>query len=74
MITDLFEYFLKKDDVKGVEHYLSSGRDPDALLSGGVHPVEAAMLHDSIDSLIALLESGADPCLSQDLDRVSDKD
>ena len=71
MVTDLFEYFLKRDDVKGVEHYLSKGRDPDLPLDSGVNPVEMAMLNDSTDSLIALLESGADPCLAQDLDKAN---
>ena len=74
MIVDLFEHFLKRDEVRGVEHFLNNGRDPDEVLPCGLHPVQKAMFHDATDSLISLLECGADPCLNQDLDSVHEKE
>ena len=74
MVVDLFEHFLKKDEVRGVEHFLNQGRDPDQTLPCGLRPVQKAMLHDATDSLISLLECGADPCLNQDLDYVREKE
>ncbi|MBL6990846.1 MAG: hypothetical protein ISR65_13760 [Bacteriovoracaceae bacterium] len=58
-MVDLFEHFLRVDNVRGVENFLAWGRNPNLPVKSGVNPMVIAQINNNVQIIDALFKYGA---------------